>query len=43
MYGCTLFLTIVLCSNAYASPMSFASVHFAPKKLMPKLHETQQS
>ena len=39
MYGCTLPLTWVLCSKAYARPMSFASVNFAPRKLIPNLEE----
>jgi hypothetical protein len=30
-------LTLVLCSNAYASPISFASENFAPMKLTPNL------
>src|SRR6266568_7799869 len=39
MYCCTLSLILVLCSKAYARPMSFASVNFAPRKLIPNLEE----
>lgn len=37
IYGCTLSRTRVRCSNAYANPMSLASVNLAPRKLRPKL------
>ena len=37
MYGCTLFLTMVLCSKAYPKPMSVASLHAGPRKERPKL------
>lgn len=35
--GCTLFLTIVLCSKAYANDIKLASLKAGPMKLRPNL------
>jgi len=42
MYGWTRFLTSVLCSYAYASEISLASLNAGPRKLRPNLYATSQ-